>query len=108
MKNYVQVGQTITIHSPAAVTSGAVVVAGNFAGIACGDAEAGALLNLRLEGVFALPKVAADAIAVGDPVFFDSAAGLVTTTATDNARHGTATQAAPAGSAAVRVRLVQL
>lgn len=108
MKNYVQRGETITIPSPAAVLSGEVVVAGRFTGIACGDAEAGAPLDLRLEGAFDVPKVGANAIATGSPVYFDAAAGLATGTAASNARLGTATQAAPAGGATVRVRLVQL
>lgn len=110
MKNYVQIGQTITIFSPAGVLSGGVVIAGSFAGIACGDAEAGAPLDLRLEGVFDLPKVAADAVTVGAPIFWDATAALATIDDDEgaNARLGTATQAAPAGSATARVRLVQV
>lgn len=106
MRNHVQRGQTITIPAPAAVTSGGVVVAGALVGIANGDAASGDPVDVDVTGVFELPKVAALAIAVGDVVYWDATAGLVTKTATANTKIGYATEAAANPSATVKVRLV--
>ncbi|MEI4473330.1 DUF2190 family protein [Frigidibacter sp. MR17.24] len=108
MKNYVQPGRTVTIPAPAAVLSGDIVVAGNLVGIASGNAAQGEALDLSLQGVFDVPKIAADDFAVGARVFWNAGQGLATTTAGTNARVGTCVQAAPADSATVRVKLVQI
>ena len=106
MKNFVQCGETLTIPAPAAVLSGGVVIAGSIIGVANGDAESGADVDVAVEGVFDLPKVSALAIGVGDTVYWDATNGLVTKTATDNTKIGVATSAAANPSASVNVRLV--
>src|SRR5690606_35118552 len=78
MKNFVQPGNRITVPAPAPVKGGEVVIIGELAGIAFGDAAAGEPVDLALNGVFDLPKVAADAITVGDAVYYDATAKLVT------------------------------
>jgi predicted RecA/RadA family phage recombinase len=108
MKNYIQPGKTVTLPAPAATASGDVVTIGSLTGIAAGDAATGEPLDLTLEGVFDLPKVAANDFAVGAPVYWNSGSALATTTASGNARIGTAVAAAAASTAAVPVRLVQL
>lgn len=105
MKNYIQPGRTVTIPSPAAVASGDVVIVGNLAGIAAGDAATGDPLDLTLEGVFTLDKVAANVVAVGAPIYWNGT--LATVTATDNDRIGTAVAAAAASTGTVAVRLIQ-
>lgn len=101
MRNYIQPGHIVTVPSPVAVKSGEGVVIGAIFGIACGDAEIGKDLDLRMEGVFELPKVDGDTFAVGDIVYFDKAAKLATTIADGNQPIGFAI----ADAASVSVRL---
>ena len=105
MKNAVQRGENLTIPSPAAVASGDIVVVGALVGIAAGDADTGADLDLVVVGVFELPKTAALAIAIGDKVYFDSATRLVSKTVGSNTLIGVAVSAAvnPSGTVAVRL-----
>ncbi|WAC48844.1 DUF2190 family protein [Asticcacaulis sp. SL142] len=106
MKNHVQKGDTLTIPAPAAVLSGAVVVAGQIIGVANGDAASGSPVDVDVTGVFSLSKVAALAIDVGDLVYWDAAPKLVTKTAVSNKKLGYAVTAASNPSATVNVRLV--
>ena len=105
MKNYVQKGENITLPAPAAVVSGAPVLVGKLFGIAAGDAAQGAPLDLVTTGVFRLPKVSTQAVEIGAKLYFDAAAGLVTTTAGSNAYVGVAVEPAanPSGEVAVRL-----
>ena len=104
-KNFVQPGDTITIPAPAAVLSGAPVIAGDIRGIAQGDAAAGAPVDVATSGVWELPKVAAGAFALGGKVYWIGADGLATSTASGNTLLGVAVEAAAAGTATVKLRL---
>ena len=111
MKNYVQRGDTITVAAPATTAGGAVVTIGELVGIAAGDAATGEPLDVVTVGVFDLPKVGTDVIAVGDLVFADGD-GLVTTAeddgedpATDHTPLGLAVTAAGSGVASVQVKI---
>lgn len=59
-------------------------------------------------GVFKLSKVAADAFAIGDAVYWDAANKLVTTDdgEGDNVKIGAAVTEAPATSGTVNVKLI--
>lgn len=103
--NYIQHGDNLTIPAPATVTSGAPVIAGEIVGIALGDAASGDPVDVATCGLFELSKVAADAIDLGDAIYWDASAGLATLTATDNTKLGVAVAAAGTGTGAVRVRL---
>ncbi|WP_333683076.1 DUF2190 family protein [Pontibaca methylaminivorans] len=103
--NFVQPGDTITIPAGDAVLSGGVVIAGEIIGIAQGHAIEGEPVDVATTGIWELPKVAADAFAIGDGVFFDLTAGLATSTEGDNPKLGVAVAAASASSATVNVRL---
>ncbi|WP_371055741.1 DUF2190 family protein [Rhodosalinus sp. K401] len=105
MKNFIQTGDTLTIPAPAAVTSGAVVIAGGLVGIAATDAESGADVAIATAGVFDLPKEAALEITLGDAVYWDADPGVVTTTATDNTALGVAVAGALAAASSVRVKI---
>lgn len=105
MKNYVQRGDTLTLTALDAVSSGDVVVIGSIIGVAAGDAAEGEPVDVGTVGVFDLPKVSAEAIDEGDPVYWDADDSLVTGTATDNTKLGVAVQTAGNPSASVRVRL---
>lgn len=105
MKNFVQHGVNLTLPAPANVLSGDVVIVGSILGIAAGTAASGADLDVVTEGVFALPKVAALAIAIGDTVYWDGAAKLVNKTASGNTKLGVAVTAAENPSGFVNVKL---
>ncbi len=107
MKNYVQKGENITITATAAATSGQGVLVGNLFGIAAGNAAIGEALDLVTVGVFEMPKVSTDAIAVGDLIYWDDSETLVTTDddTGNNELVGIAVTAAGNPSGTVNVRL---
>ncbi|MCC0063614.1 MAG: DUF2190 family protein [Defluviimonas sp.] len=105
MKSYIQKGDNITVSAAAAAASGEGVLVNKLFGIAAGDAAIGEDLDLVTVGVFDLPKVSTDAIAVGAFVYWDDANKLVTTTATGNTKIGVAVTAAANPSGNVNVRL---
>ena len=80
MKNFTQAGSNLTIAAPYAVTSGAIVIAGAIIGVAAGAAASGATVDVVTAGVFELPKVGANAFALGAVVYFDVATNLCTST----------------------------
>lgn len=103
--NFVQNGETLSIPAPATVAAGFPVIAGALVGIAVGDAAAGATVDVATGGVFELPKVAIDDMALGDIIYWDDVAKLVTLTSTDNTKLGIAVAAAGASTGTVKVRL---
>ncbi|MFN3312582.1 MAG: DUF2190 family protein [Hyphomonas sp.] len=105
MKNYIQPGENLTFPASVAVASGGVVIAGEIKGIAAGDAAIGEDVDVVTVGIFALPKVAANAFALGSAVYWNATTSLATSTASGNTKLGVATEAAPADTATVRVRL---
>ena len=105
MKNYVQVGNSLTIAAPYDVLSGGGVKSGLIFGVASGDALSGADVDLVTLSVFDLPKVSADAFAVGAAIFWNDTTKLVTSTSSGNTKIGVAVKAAANPSAAVNVRL---
>lgn len=90
MKNFVQPGNVVTIPAPADVTSGKLVVVGSLVGVAQKAALSGADLPLLTEGVVEYAKTSALAIAVGDKLYFDSAANVVNKTSSGNTLVGVA------------------
>ena len=56
MRNYIQPGNTLTLTAPAEIASGAVVIVGSIIGVANGDAENGAPVDVDTVGVFRLPQ----------------------------------------------------
>lgn len=105
MRNHIQPGNTLTFPAPAAVISGGVVIAGSIIGVANGDAAEAELVDVDVVGVFELPKVAADDIALGDKVYWTAGTGLATKTAAGSKLLGVATEAAGVDTATVKVRL---
>lgn len=105
MKNYVQKGENVTVPAPYAVSSGNGALVGSIFGVTAGDAETGAEVDLVTVGVFTLPKVTTDAMAVGTPVYWDDTAKLVTVASTGNSKIGVsvATAVNPSGTTEVRL-----
>ncbi len=95
MKSFVHRGHTLPLVAPYAVASGAPFKVGALVAVAVTAAAAsGAAVEGMTEGVFQLPKVSAQAWAVGDKIYWDDTAKLMTTTAADNTLVGAATVAA--------------
>lgn len=106
MLNFVQPGKVVTVPAPSAgANSGDPVLVGSLFGVAAYSAEAAAPLEIACVGVFDLPKNNVDTFAIGDVVYFDSTNKVVTATATNNKRIGTALLAALASDPTARVRL---
>lgn len=78
MKSFVQHGDVLTFVAPYAVASGAPFKVGALVVIAVSAAAIGAAVEGKTEGVFTLPKVSAQAWAVGDKIYWDDAAKLMT------------------------------
>lgn len=104
MKNYIEKGDNITVPSPIVTVGGAGVQIGNLFGIANGIAQVGDPLVLSTVGVFAIEKVTADDVALGDSIFWDDTARKATVTATDNLKIGVAVEG-KSGTGDVNVRL---
>ncbi len=107
MKNYVQPGNTITLTAPYAVASGDGLLVGSIFGVAAGTAAIGEAVEAALTGVYDLKKVASQAWAAGDKVYWDNTAKEATKTTTSNTLIGVAVVAVAggAGDTIGRVRL---
>ena len=107
MKNYVQPGNTITLTAPYAVSSGDGLLVGSIFGVAAGTSALGEAVEAALTGVYDLKKVASQAWAAGDKVYWDNAAKEATKTTTSNTLIGVAVVAVAGGAGDVvgRVRL---
>lgn len=103
--NFIQPGDNLTLTAAAAVASGEVVVQGSLFGIALTSAKTGEKVDVATGRVWLLPKVAANAFTAGSPVYYAPGTRLATAAASGNIKIGVAIEAAPADSAAVKVRL---
>jgi predicted RecA/RadA family phage recombinase len=73
MNNYIQCGDTLTLVAPYNVASGAGFLVGAIFAVAARTVLAGNPVEGVREGVFTLPKTAAQAWAPGDKVYWDDA-----------------------------------
>lgn len=107
MKNFVQVGNILTLPAPYAVASGGGALIGSIFGVAQTSAASGEEVAFLVTGVVDLPKAPSQAWAVGAKVYWDNAARVCTTTATGNTLIGVAVKAVggTAGETIGQVRL---
>ena len=107
MKNYVQPGNAITLTAPYAVSSGEGLLVGSIFGVAAGTAALGETVEAALTGVYDLKKVASQAWAAGDKVYWDNTAKEATKITTSNTLIGVAVVAVAGGASDIigRVRL---
>lgn len=105
MKNRVQDGNTITHTPTAAIVGGQAKAIGLLLGVALANIPANSPGVFSVDGVYELPKAQADEIAQGDQLYWDSAAKVITTTATDNTPAGKAWAAAGNGETLVSVKI---
>src|SRR3954471_23683066 len=105
MRNFVQPGNVLTAIAPTGgVVSGQGVLVEKLFGVAAYTAEAGAEVELSIEGVYRLPK-AASAMAQGRAAYWDAAAQQSLLRAAGNSLMGLVAGAAAAPDATVAVRL---
>ncbi|GHD60370.1 DUF2190 family protein [Jeongeupia chitinilytica] len=109
MLNYVQQGDSLTVTAVADTLSGDPILVGHLFGVATHDAPAGQPLTIKTSGVFDLPKLSADEVTVGGPLYFDAAKHVLTGTKPADASTApfvaVATVAAGNNTGSVRVRL---
>lgn len=105
MKNFIQPGHVMTVTAPVDVVSGDLVIVGLLIGIAAYSAAAGTDVEIKMGGVYDLPKTSAQGWAQGAAVYWDAAAKVATTTAAANAKIGAAALVAANPSSTGRVRL---
>ena len=79
MKNYLQLGDNITLPAPAAIASGAATLIGSIFGVASTDAAQGDDCSFVRIGVFTLPKATGQTWAPGVKLNWDATAKNVTT-----------------------------
>ncbi len=105
MKNFIQRGDVITVAAPTGgVSSGDAVLIGTLFGVAATDAVVGAEVEIATVGVFDLPK-AAETLAPGAALYWDTTNSNLTATAEDNELVGVAVAAAASGGALASIRL---
>lgn len=77
--NHIQPGEHLTVVSPSGGTvSGEMYKVGGIIGVAQTTTSVGAPVVLSVEGVYEVPKVSAQAWAVGEPLYFVTASRLLT------------------------------
>jgi predicted RecA/RadA family phage recombinase len=110
-QNYVQRGHAIDIAaSPVTAPGGSGIQYGadplnGLFGVSVSDAVIGGPVTLCVTGVWTLPKVSTMAFNIGDALFWDNAAMLVTSDATGNSLIGIAVSVSANPSPDVNVRL---
>ena len=105
MRNYIQPGCKVTVAAPYDRTSGQGALVGSLFGVASSDVASGATGVFETEGVFELEKNSAEAWTVGEKLYWDNTAKVVTATATSNTLIGCALEAAANPSSTGIVRL---
>jgi predicted RecA/RadA family phage recombinase len=109
MARFVQKGEALD-HTPgSALAAGAIVVLGTVGvGIAQTAIAANTVGSLIVDGVIEHPKTAAQAVTLGQKIYFDAANNLLTTTVGSNVLVGYAVRAQAAADATVTVKLMKV
>ena len=107
MKNFIGVGNRVTLTAAAVTTSGQPVLIGSLFGIAENAAAIGEPLVLATNGIYDLTKTASQAWTVGQLIYWDVATSRVTNVVATNKLVGVAVLAVGAGAGEIigRVRL---
>ena len=106
MSKFIRNGKTMPFTATAALAVGDVVVVGSIVGVAQNAAAIGEVVELALEGVYEVPKVAATVIAQGAMLYWDESESEATTTATGNVAMGFAFAGGASADETVLCKLV--
>ncbi len=104
---FVHDGLSIDYTPGADIAAGDVVVQGDLVGVAKLEIKSGKPGALAVDGVFDFAKNTGVAYTVGQLLYWDDTANVVTTTATGNKLIGKVVRAAASADTTVRVRLSQ-
>lgn len=104
-RNFVQEGRIIDYTSPTTILSGSVAVINRLVGVATTNIHAGTTGTVAVEGVFTLPADNTLTIAQGAQLYWDAAAGKMTTVTVNNIPAGKAWAAKPLAVTTVKVKL---
>lgn len=103
---FVQEGKVITVVAPTGgVSSGDIILVGATLGVCLHDADAGAALELGIEGVFTVTAATGDTLAAGDALYWDSTASTLTAVTTGNTLCAIACEAKATGVVLVAAKL---
>jgi predicted RecA/RadA family phage recombinase len=105
-QNFIQAGNHLTLPAaPDDLAPGDGAVVGSIFGVSQNASLSGEECVLSVTGVWNLVKLTTDVFAIGDPVYFDPVAKLVTADPLDTGPIGVAVTAAGNPSSTVNVRL---
>jgi predicted RecA/RadA family phage recombinase len=104
---FIHEGESIDYTPGADLTAGDVVVQGELVAIAKLDIKSGKLGALAVDGVYDFAKNTGVAYTVGQLLYWDDTANVVTTTSAGNKLIGKVVRAAASADTTVRVRLSQ-
>lgn len=105
---FIQPGDVLTVTAPYDLTPGDGAAVGGLFGVAAGDADNGAPVELITEGVFALDKTSAQAWAQGDRVFWNAGTKKADNDPTTGMLIGVAVAAADNPSSTGQVKLTPI
>lgn len=98
MKNFIAIGDNVTVAAPYAVSAGGGALVGSLFGVAVNDADNAAEVVLATTGVYELAKAGSQAWTVGAKVYWDNTNKVCTTTSSGNTLIGVATEAVGSGA----------
>jgi predicted RecA/RadA family phage recombinase len=104
-RNFVQLGETLTLTAPRALASGDGFMVGGIFAVALAAATIGKPVEARRVGVWDLAKAAGAAWTPGQKLYWDNTAFNVTATVGTNALIGAAAQAAASAAVIGRILL---
>lgn len=111
MRNFVQAGSALDMIAPSGgVVAGVGVLIGAIFGVAATTAAEGEIFSLSRRGVFdlaAATHASNQALAAGDPAYWDNTNKVITATAAGNTLVGVVTEAKVSTVAIARVALVE-
>lgn len=106
MKNFVQLGDILTLTAPYAVSSGGGALIGtNIFGVAVKDLANGASGEFRVSGVFDITALSTDTGSAGTVWYWDNTNKRLTTTSAGNTKVGVGLGTKSSGDTTARVRL---
>lgn len=103
--NYIQAGTNLTLTAPYDRLSGEAALIGSIFGVAQNDVLSGASGVFATEGVWSLPKVSTDVVALGATLYWNDTNKNFTVTSSGNTKVGVAVESAGNPSATVKVKL---
>lgn len=108
MKNFIQPGKTLDLLAPNDVLSGEAFIIGSIFAVASADALSGEDVVGEVEGVFELPNLTTNVVAVGDKLNWNNTNKELQLATSDLDGVATAIEIAGNGDVLVQVKLTPL